>query len=224
MIRNILWDLDGTVFDTDQGIVECMKSTLRKMNEPVPDDATLKRYVGPPLLDIFMELYGGDRQKAEESCRIYRTIYDQYGFDYIFPFPGTLECIRELSKKGYHQFTATSRLVRTAKQILHKFELLELFDGIGAVPDTGYLSKEEIIKQVLDTYGLKKQETIMVGDRVYDMEGAYKNGICGVLAAYGYGTKEEFTQYKPNYIIESAGQLIELLNGEHSSERDSDNI
>ena len=208
MFKEILFDLDGTITFSHPGICAGVKLALGKMGVIENDMDNLKRFVGPPLWDSFERFYGFSHEDAVKCVDIYREYYRRQG---IFEFdivPGIDELIKELYNSGKRVFLATSKPQEFAEQIIERIGLKPYFTEIaGSFMDGTRVEKDEVIAYIKDNYDL--QSPIMVGDTIYDVQGAQKNGLKCVFVSYGYGT-DLSDLYKNNYYI--ADSVDELRN------------
>lgn len=210
MIKYILFDLDGTLLDTREGIISSAEHTFSVLGRPVPDEKRLNDFIGPPLIYSFTEFGGLNQEEAENAIKIFRQRYTTLGVDEFTFFEDIGMALKELSDKGYVLAVATSKLEWVAKVILEKAGLTGYFMYIGGADDSlGRKSKEQVIEYVLEALSVRdKEEVLMVGDRSYDVEGAHLNGIkcAGVLC--GYGSREEFEACGADYVINYVSDLV----------------
>ena len=212
MIKSILFDLDGTLTDPAIGITNSVKYALKKFNIEVLDRKTLYPFIGPPLVDSFMEFYGFNKTDAEKALGYYREYFSSGGMFENEVYQGIRELLKELKEKGIKLYVATSKPQEFSEKILQHFSLLEYFEKvIGATMDEKRNKKEEIIKYALDKYRIDRLSAVMVGDRKFDILGAKENGIISVGVSYGYGSKEELENSKAEYIANSVEELRKIL-------------
>lgn len=187
----ILWDLDGTIDDSAPGITSAIADMLRSFDLPVPDQAELLTYVGPPLLEAFHE-HGLDRTiEPMELITRYREIYRANGELNGVIYPGVADLLREVHARGIPQSTATSKPEAAATRILTHHGLADLFDSItGASDDETRSSKADVVAEalrVLGEQGADLSNVIMIGDRFYDVQGSGVNGVPAIYTTWGYG-------------------------------------
>ena len=142
MLRCVLFDLDGTLFDTGEGIMRCIREALQESGVAVSDSSDLRRFVGPPFVSALREFYGMSEADALRVKDIYRRRYAADGIDECAPVPGARECLEALRAAGIVTAVATSKPLRFAMRILERFDFLRLFDFVSAgkcqfVDDTG---------------------------------------------------------------------------------------
>lgn len=191
MIKNILFDLDGTITNSYEGIVNAVKFSLDKINFKY-DETKLISFIGPPLKDSYMEL-GFSETESKARIEDFRDYYFKKGMKEMHLYDGIEDTIKNLHDKGYKIYLATSKVESSAKKILSDNHLLKYFSYVaGATMDQSRVEKEDVIAYLLDKTGIKPEESIMVGDRHHDIEGAKMNNIRAIAAEYGFGNKEEY--------------------------------
>ena len=213
MYQTVFWDLDGTIFDTGNGIMTCAELTLKELGIAVPSRTELRAFVGPPLTDSFAT-FGLDRETCIWARDRYREHYAVHGLEGTEPYPGVPALLAEVQAAGLRQYITTSKSEDFARLLLERFECIQYFDGVVAASLDGSLSeKEDIIREALCRNGIEAATCVMVGDRKFDIEGAKANGLDSIAVLYGYGSREEFEQYRPKYVVQNAEELRKLLLG-----------
>ena len=192
----VLFDLDGTLTDSSLGIFRCFRHAFRRYEETggpaiaLPDDAGLRFIVGPPLRQSFAHFAGAE--PVERLIGFYRERYETVGAFENRVYDGVVPALDELAAAGVRLFVATSKNEADAVRILQHFGLAGRFESInGARPDGTRTAKREIIGDTLAAHGVEAGAATMIGDRVYDIEGARALGLRAVGALWGYGTPEE---------------------------------
>ena len=209
---NLLFDLDGTLTDPASGITGSIQYALQKLGKPVPAADDLLWCIGPPLLESFIKMLDTDCDKAETALSLYREHYNAQGKFENEIYAGIPKTLQELIERGFNLFVATSKPRVFANDILVHFNLLQFFRGIyGSEFDGALVDKGELIAYILLKETISAKNTIMVGDRSYDILGAKKHGIYSVGVTYGYGTKEELMGSGADYIIDSPEKIIEVV-------------
>lgn len=184
--KAIFFDLDGTLTDSGEGIMNCAALALEHFGIPVPSRQEMRVFVGPPLDKTFRE-FGIPADKTDEAIRVYRSRYLTVGKFENFPYPGIPEMLAQLQSKGYRLFVATSKPETTSVEILEKFQLSQYFERIcGATTDGTRSHKEDVIAYLLTLAG-DIENAVMVGDTKYDILGAKHHGIPAIGVAWGYG-------------------------------------
>jgi len=217
MFDYILFDLDGTVTDPFKGITSCVKYALESLGVNTPDISALSCFIGPPLFDQFKAFAGFDDDKALEAVKRYRERYSMAGWKECTLTPGTEELLKNLKSSGKKTALATCKPEKFAKMILEYFNIANYFDFIGGAEfDTkGRNSKKDVIEYVLDSLHLKREDkpkTVIVGDTLYDIEGAKAAGISSIGVLFGYGTRIELEEHGADFIVNSMNEIYDLLN------------
>lgn len=216
----ILFDLDGTLTDPKVGITTCVQYALASFGIEEPDLEKLTPFIGPPLKESFMEFYGFDEQKAEAAIAKYRERFQDTGIFENQIYDGIPELIRKLKGNRKKLAVASSKPTVFVERILEHFDIRRYFDVVvGSELDGARTDKSEVLKEALrQLYGenpedmeKKKQNTLMVGDRKFDVKGAKEMGVVSVAVTYGYGPMDELKIAKPDYIVRSVEELGKLL-------------
>ena len=209
--KTILFDLDGTLTDSGEGIINCAALALRHFNLPVPDRETMRVFVGPPLHESFIR-FGVPEDKTEEAIRVYRSRYIPIGKFENTPYPGIAELLEKLKSQGHRLYVATSKPEQMSIEILEHFDLAKYFTLIcGASLDLSRNSKDAVIAYLLqqaETDG----EIIMVGDTAYDVLGAKMHGIPTIGVSWGYGKVEDMEKAGAAAIVHTMQELFNALN------------
>ena len=210
MKKAILFDLDGTLTDSGEGIINCAQYAFRQMGYPVPPREEMGVFVGPPLWDSF-ERFGIPKERTEEAVQVFRSRYIPIGKFENKPYPGIKELLAALKQRGYLLYVATSKPEETAVEVLEHFDLAKYFDKIcGAAMEGGRNSKEAVIEYLLEQVGRDAEKT-MVGDTKYDVIGAKAHGIPTIAVSWGYGDIEEIRQAGPAAIVDTPEELLRLF-------------
>lgn len=208
--KTILFDLDGTLTDSGEGIINCASLALEYFGIPVPDREAMRIFVGPPLHDMFVK-FGVPEEEADKAVEVYRSRYNTVGKFENVPYPGIRELLEALKGKGYRLLVATSKPEKLSIEILEKFELAKYFDRIcGASLDRSRSTKEAVIAYLLESYK-DSGNMVMVGDTAFDVIGAAAHGIPTIGASWGYGSVEEMEQAGASAIAHSVTELQTLL-------------
>lgn len=214
MKKVILFDMDGTLTESGEGIIKSVQYALEKMGKPEPDMQKLSVFIGPPLLEQFMEYADMSREEAEKAVFYYRERYTATGMFENRPYPGIPEMLELLKKNGFLLAVASSKPEKFVLRILEHFHMKEYFDEVtGAELNEKRSKKADVIEEALcrlDRSG-KRDQVIMVGDKEHDVFGAEETGISCVAVAYGYGTIEELKKAGSQKIVHTVKELQEYL-------------
>ena len=209
----ILFDFDGTVFDTVEGITKSVRYALNKVGIDAELES-LRCFAGPPLVDKFMEVYGFDRAAAEQATLDFRERYNPIGLNECCVFPGIKELLEKLHAAGKTVGLATSKPQELAEELLRRESMTGLFPVIcGSRPDGNNSAKWQVVQRAMELCGAAKENTILVGDTKYDVAGAHKVGIACVGVRYGYAAEGELEAAGADAIVEDLPELESFLLG-----------
>ena len=210
MKKTVLFDLDGTLTDSGEGIINCAALALAHFGLPVPSREELRVFVGPPLYDSFQR-FGVPADRVDEAIRVYRSRYIPTGMFENTPYPGIQALLEALKKEGYTLYVATSKPEEMSVTILERFGLAPFFDRIcGASTDSSRSTKDAVIAYLLEQSGAK-EDMVMVGDTKYDVLGAKAHGIPAIGVSWGYGSVEEMREAGAVGIADSMEELLERI-------------
>lgn len=206
----LLFDLDGTLTDPYEGITNAIAYALRVLERPCPDGHTLRKFIGPPLLESFERYCALSPVQAQEALKQYRVYFSDKGLFENRPYDGIASLLGALKGHGYRIVLATSKPEVFARRILERFELIGYFDFIaGSLLDGGRPTKADVIAYALAQTQTPPQCALMIGDRIHDIQGAQQCGIDAVGVLYGYGTRHEFDDAV--YIAQDPASLERFL-------------
>lgn len=207
---SILFDLDGTLTDSGEGIINCAVMTLEHYGLPIPSREEMRVFVGPPLSEIFQR-FGVPADKIDEAISIYRSRYVPIGMFENTPYPGIRELLETLKNHGHKLYVATSKPEGMSVEILEHFDLAKYFTRIcGAALDKSRNSKEAVIAYLLKECG-EDANMIMVGDTTFDIIGAKAHGIPCIGVSWGYGEIVDMEEAGAVAIAKSTDELLALL-------------
>lgn len=211
--RTILFDLDGTLMDSKEGILNCVRYALRKMGAPIPPEEVLQTFIGPPLVESFAACCGFTPLQAQQAVEHYRERFGEVGLFENSVYDGVYDLLDALRAAGLSLSIATSKPEVYARRIVERFELAPYFDHVcGAELNGTRIHKDEVIAYALQQYAhVAPEDFLMVGDRKHDMEGAAINGITAVGVLYGYGSRDELASFNPAYLATTPKDLETFL-------------
>lgn len=209
----ILFDLDGTLTNPKEGITKSVEYALHHFGISVPDRDALCQFIGPPLMDSFMEYYGFDQSKAITAIEKYRERFREKGIYENVLYDGVPEMLEAFKKRGLRLVLATSKPTVFAVEILNYFKLNQYFDFVsGAQLDGSRDKKGDVIHYALEQMpALRLERVLMAGDRLHDIVGAKENALDCAGVLYGFGNRDELEQAGADYIVPSVGALRTLI-------------
>lgn len=213
MFKYILFDFDGTVFDTVEGITKSVRYAINLRGMDAELDS-LRCFAGPPLVDMFMEHFGFTQEEAEQATADFRVRYEPTGLHECCVFPGVAELLAALRAHGLVTAVATSKPEKLARELLEENGMLGLFDVIcGSRADGNNSEKWQIVSRVMGSLGAAPEETVLVVDTKYDVFGAHRCGIKCIGVEYGYAAPGELAAAGADYILPDIPALKSFLIG-----------
>jgi phosphoglycolate phosphatase len=210
---HILFDLDGTLTNPRQGIGNSLKYALRQMQIDGYSDEILERFVGPPLQEGFKNLFGLNERNTQLAVEHFRTYFGEKGLYENEPYAGITELLETLYLSGKKLYVVTSKLEKYSKLIIRHFGFDRyLEDLIGAEASGKHSGKDQLIAELMERHRMQpSQHVVMIGDTVYDLNGAHENAISAIGVSYGFGTREVLAACHPEHLVDSVDELAEVL-------------
>ena len=215
MYDPIIFDLDGTLTDSKQGIVGGIQYALEKEGLPEFDEARIIAYIGGPLREVICKHHGLDDEAATRLIARFRDYYRRIGIYESRLFPGVKELLETLHGQGQRLAIATAKPTASAHTVLGLFRIAGLFDVVsGSDVSAGRGTKTAILRYALDEISMEgASQPVMIGDRCYDIEAAQENGIDSIGLVHGYGTAEELCEAGATLVVDTFEGLGEVLRG-----------
>ena len=211
----ILFDLDGTLTDSGEGITKSVQYALSKLGIEEPDLENLRRFIGPPLIDSFENYYGFSREKAILARQIFNERYQPIGWNENTPYDGIEEVLKALQEEGKMLGIATSKPADTAERVLTYFGLREYFPVFCASPLNGIGGeKAGRIRAAIEdakALGCEAKNVIMVGDTKFDVLGAHECSIPCVGVTWGFAVEGEFEACDTEFVVDTMDELLNVL-------------
>lgn len=205
----VVFDIDGTLLDSAPGILDGFEVALAAGGVAVPERASLRAHLGPPLPEI-LTLSGVAADRAGEAARAFHDFYLRDGMRRAAPYPGIEALLRRLSAAGVTLATASAKHTETARAIVAEHRLDSYFAVIGGI-DGARLTKAQTLAGVLAELAADPATTIMVGDRHHDIEGAHACGVRAAGALWGYGVGDELASAGADWLAADVADLGRLL-------------
>lgn len=209
----VLFDLDGTIIDSKEGVTNCIKYALEKYNIPVVSEEKLNYFMGPPLYVSFKEMYGVEGELCDKLVAAHRERYSSKGVYENKVYDGIVELIKELRKNDLKVAVASAKPTVFVKEILKYLEIEDLFDSvIGNELVANVSDKTDLINKAIGELEITdKKRCAMVGDRHFDINGANKAGVTSIGVTYGFGSEEELKEAKADFLAHDTTELLKLL-------------
>ncbi len=213
MYKAVLFDLDGTLLDTGDGVISSVRYTIEKMKLPMLSDEELKAFVGPPIKKKMMEVFLLSDESSSEAMNIFRN---HYGIEDIYiasVYDGLIEILNELKSKGYKLGVATYKREDQAKKLLQKFDLVEKFDVIHGSDKEGKLTKADVVNNCILDLNVIPKEAVLVGDSDNDAIGAKQAGLkfIGVTYGFGFKSKDDVDSFDNIGVAETCQEIIKYI-------------
>lgn len=219
-IKAVLFDLDGTIINSEEGITKCVQYTLRHFGMEEPDLKKLRAFIGPPLEYSFKEIYHFNDEQAMEGVKVYRERFNRDGIFECELYEGVADVIKQLHEAGYVVSLASSKPEVSCKRILEHFSLLPYFDEVvGATLDKRISTKEQVLEELgrrMEGQNISKEEMILIGDTKFDACGAKAFGIQCIGVEYGFGTRAELEESGAVAIFGSIKEVKQYIENENN--------
>ncbi|MCR4832695.1 MAG: HAD hydrolase-like protein [Butyrivibrio sp.] len=218
MLKYVLFDLDGTLTESGPGIMNAAKIALNHFGIEENNVENLHKFVGPPLTESFGQRYGMNEADTQEAIAVFRKYYNVTGIYENSVFEGIQEMLQQLKSNGLLLSIASSKPRPMIDIVVDHFDIRKYFDVIvGCELDGTRSQKKEVVDEVIRLFGELSgdravlEHSIMVGDRMYDVNGARECGLECIGVTYGYGTRQELQEAGAAYIVDSVNELGEKL-------------
>lgn len=213
MVKNYIFDFDGTVADTIGGIVATMQETFRLHGREIPSVDEIKGVIGLRLDDCMRGLGIADEGEVTELCATYRRIFPDIAMSKIELFPDVKETLTVLHKQGKRLAIATSRNKHSLTEIMKCHGILDYFDLMVSASD-GYAPKPspDMVLGILNKLGINESETLVIGDTTFDIEMGNKAHCRTCAVTYGNHTRERLLTAQPNFIVDNFCEILSCKN------------
>lgn len=210
-LPTLLFDLDGTLINSEPGITRGAAHAFTQLGEPAPEPEVLRSWIGPPLRDSFATRIG-DPARVEQALALYRERYEAVGWTEHEVYPGIADAVLALHRAGARLAVVTAKIEAHARRIVEHLPFGHCFGNvIGATPDGRLSYKPELIAEALSRLGATAQECVMIGDRRMDMDGARHHGMRGIGVLWGFGSAQELRKAGAARVLSQPSELRELL-------------
>ena len=210
--KYIFMDLDGTITQSEFGIIRSARVALKKMgiNTDNESDKDMLKFIGPPLYSSFHDFYGMNEEDAMKAVSYYREYYEAGGLFDAPLYDGIKEVIEKLSEDGKDVFVVTSKPGVIAERIVEHFGLSDsIISVIGPDKSEKSPKKKALIERAISENDISdKAAVVMIGDRMYDIEGANEAGVDSIGVLYGYGSREELEEAGATYIAPTPHDIL----------------
>ena len=212
MIKNVFFDLDGTLTDSKEGIIRCAQYALEKLGMEPPAFEDMYWVMGPPFRTSLKERLHFSDEDSLRGLRYYQERFGTVGYLENRVYDGIEDMLKELKDDGYRLFITSSKPRYFSTEILKHFGLIDYFTYVsGSDMDGTHGAKAEVVKRAIEGYGCERDETVIVGDRDHDIIGGKDNGIHTIGVRYGYADPGELEGAGVEYIAEDPADVIRII-------------
>ncbi len=213
MIRNVLFDLDGTISNSSEGVIGCFQHTLKELTGYYSDESSLITLIGTPIRAIFSELLQTDNEQLiTRAISIYRDKYAEIGVTGNTIYPGIADLLSTLKEKSYSVFIVTMKNFQDSEKVIRYLGLTHLIRKIYGPNLEGYPdNKSELIRSTLEENNLSQNETVMIGDRKEDIRAGKANGIKTIGVTWGFGSPVEISESLPDHMCHLPKDIIQAI-------------
>lgn len=211
--KAVLFDMDGTIYNTYRGIFNSYNYALKKMNMPAVNDELVGNVIGAPLLDVFTDIFKLDGENAIKAVDYYREYYSKNGIYQAELYDGIKDLLNYLKMNGYMIGIGTLKRDDFAKIIINENKMNDYFDYIKGIDNNDKMTKADIINFCLKKMGMDASEVLYIGDSEYDAEGAKLSDVDFIGVCYGFGFHNKNDVYRNNgiYAAETPAAIKEYL-------------
>lgn len=213
MYKLVIFDFDGTIADTSQGIINSVKYVQKKMNLPEITYEQMYSHIGPPMEESYNRNFGLEGDRLKKAVSLHKEYAIQNGYCELKIYDGIPSLLDKIHSMGMYTAIATLKAQTTADKILAEFNITDKFDVVIGTDSDKPMTKAQMLKYCIDMLGCKCSETIFIGDSKYDAEGAEKVGIDFIAVTYGFGFKSDndISEYSHTAVCQNVNQIEKAL-------------
>ena len=211
--RAILFDLDGTLLNTAEGVFSSVRHTVEALHYPPLEEEILRTFIGPPVKQSLIRVYGLNEQEADRATNLFRDRYKNHDLLKAEPYPGILELMARLREEGFLIGVSTLKREDYALTILEHFQMAPLCDAICGSDFASKMTKADVIRKCLQALNLSPDEAVLIGDTGSDGTGSLETGVDLIGVTYGFGPSDPsgWQEFSPVLVAETAGQIRDFL-------------
>ncbi|MCF0131584.1 MAG: HAD hydrolase-like protein [Pseudobutyrivibrio sp.] len=213
MIKNVFFDFDGVIINSERSIVEGLKYALSNTGYDIPEYSVLKECIGPPFKISMPNILKIKEEDYDEFLTTYRGIYDTKTMYYCELYDGIEDCLKDLNNRGYSLTICSSKNERACRAIAKHLNIEKYFvDIVGSTPESNIELKSEVINHAFERSPWQNRlETVIVGDTKYDAKGAVEAGITCIGVSYGFGTIDELISNGAVAVLDSPKEVARYI-------------
>jgi phosphoglycolate phosphatase len=211
-MRLVLFDLDGTLIDSEAGIVGTLEHVFRQMKRSAPSREALRAWIGPPLRHSFPLVLGENESLVDEAIALYRDRFEAIGWSEHTIYDGVADVIDAAHARGDRLAIVTTKVVHQARRIVEHLPFGAHFAQVyGPQPGSRQSEKAGMIAQALKDFGASCEQATMIGDRHFDIDGARANGVRSIGVSWGFGSIDELRSAGADLIVDTPAELSRAL-------------
>lgn len=213
MKKAVLFDLDGTLLDTTEGVLESAEHAARELGLPDLPRETMLKFVGPPIQMSFIDYYGVTCETAQEAANAFRAYYKEHALLKARPYPGMQEVLRALCALGVKIGVATYKREDYAITILEHFGIAPFCQAMHGADHFNRLTKADIVNLCIRELGARLEDTVMIGDTEHDAKGASLAGVDFIAVTFGFGFRSplDVGNYPSMGCADSLPEVLDLI-------------
>lgn len=212
LFSNYIFDLDGTLTDSRQGIFNSLVYALQQLGYNEIPASLPKGFVGPPLQKGFETIFGMNRNEVKQAVNLFREYYNDKGWKENIPYDGIIDMLSELSQSNVSVFVATAKFEEYSNRIIKHFDLDTYIQKLyGANYEEKKTGKTHIIERAVIDNNLDTESTVVIGDTHFDINGAKELNLKSIAVGYGFSDAEDLKKLEPDYFVEEVEDLYQLI-------------
>lgn len=211
--KGIIFDLDGTLLDTAEGVLSSIRYTISALNYTMLPESVLRTFIGPPVKLSLMKAYSLSEEEANQATEVFRTRYKDHDLFKASVYEGILPLLKALKEHGYLVGVATLKRQDYALTILEHFHIADYCDAICGSDAASKMRKTDVLNECLKKLGLSSKQAVLIGDTSSDGEGAQKSGVDFIAVTYGFGytDAESWSCHNPVFTANSTADIRDFL-------------
>lgn len=215
----MIFDLDGTLLDTTEGLFQSIRDSVQQIDENIVlNDDQLRGFIGPSAKKSFQDICGLSLDAAEKATQLYNQRYENDGMFQAVVYQGIPELLTLLKSRDWYLAVATLKDEEQARTMLRYFSLTKYFSHIMGAPKNHSISKGVMIRQILESTVTSPEKAVMIGDRVADELGARQAGVHFIGVTYGFGFQQGKKGSQTISLASSPAEILTLLNSYYDSQ------